>query len=1008
VASLVNSYRRFRFLVRNVRWIELTVSALIVTGAHKFGGLDFALLPVVIVFALGFLWNWAFWYAGQRHLLHERGPAGARLLVWSSIVADAVTSLLIIALTGATASPFLFLLVFPVIYSSVALEDTRSPYAVALGCSVGLAMIWGMDHAGSIPHMAAYPADIDSLFMQARTAFGVCAATALLLTLLVRLLGFARPSMAVFQDHIDDGRFRLQTVAPGQVQEFRLEEIEVVGPEDLLEEAVQKLTSRPDVAFGAAIVLPSGEGTMGGEVGEAWHGGLTWQRVVSTTNRQVIPTWSEFNFDESPLFDRLSRVDPGDLFEGPFEVLRDAGLFNNFDDADSYLATAIAQQDRPALVLLLGLRQPVDDRDGLALHLFSIAAQLKPLLVAEFRMSQIRREVSSLHQDNETLLRANKLQSDFVSIASHELKTPLASIGAYAEALYGHADVPDFAERREFLSVIRHENERLLRMVNRILDFSQVEFGSRSLIRRPVSLQDLLEDTLRALAPQSTARDQHFEVDFPVGVPDVEVDSDLVKQVFVNLIGNAIKYGPDGGRIMIEGRERASSVEISVRDEGAGIPESEVQHVFRQFYRVRRDGDDIPEGSGLGLTIVRNIIEMHGGRIEVDGGEGTGATFRFHLPKQQHVNDVQMTVLGDLSRRPEFQNLTRLFVRMIADYMDCKIVSLMLLNSDRSELAVQVAYGLDGKIVRQSRRPVGEGVSGRVVKAGKPLLVEDITKESSIDIVNRPQYETKSLVSVPMEVDGEVIGVVNCNNKVSGDAFDADDLALLTTLCDRFAAALERMLRLDNTRDELEKTIAAIEVLVKLRDEGGASSRRTARLAMELGRRMGLDQRGVLSLQYACIIHDVGMVELDQELLQQSGPLSPEDLKKVRRHPSRSVEMIEPFLSVDELSQAIRHHHERFDGAGYPEGLSGEAIPMAARILAVVDAYDSMTSDRPWRRSRRPVEVARELLAHAGSQFDRSVVEAFLEVLAEHAELSRVEYQNVHKEDETCLHPLSS
>jgi hypothetical protein len=152
VASLVNSYRRFRFLVRNVRWIELTVSALIVVGAHRVGGLDFALLPVLIVFALGFLWNWAFWYAGQRHLLRERGPAGARLLVWSSIVADAVTSLLIIALTGATASPFLFLLVFPVIYSSVALDDSRTPYAVALGCAVGLALIWGMDHAGSIPH----------------------------------------------------------------------------------------------------------------------------------------------------------------------------------------------------------------------------------------------------------------------------------------------------------------------------------------------------------------------------------------------------------------------------------------------------------------------------------------------------------------------------------------------------------------------------------------------------------------------------------------------------------------------------------------------------------------------------------------------------------------------------------------------------------------------------------------------------------------------------------------
>ena len=139
-------------------------------------------------------------------------------------------------------------------------------------------------------------------------------------------------------------------------------------------------------------------------------------------------------------------------------------------------------------------------------------------------MSQMRREVSQLHQDNESLMRANKLQGDFVSIASHELKTPLASIGAYAEALYGHADAPEFPERREFLGVIRHENDRLLRMVNRILDFSEVEFGNRSLTRRALLLQDVLDDTLRALAPQSTARNQHVEVDFPVAVPAVEVD----------------------------------------------------------------------------------------------------------------------------------------------------------------------------------------------------------------------------------------------------------------------------------------------------------------------------------------------------------------------------------------------------------------------------------------------------------------------------------------------------
>jgi signal transduction histidine kinase/HD-GYP domain-containing protein (c-di-GMP phosphodiesterase class II) len=1008
MANLIQSYRRFRFLVRNVRWVELAVSALIVIGAHKVGHLDFALTPVLIVFALGFVWNWAFWYAGRRHLLHERGAAGARLLVWSSIIADAVTNLLIIAFTGATASPFLFLLVFPVIYSTVALESGRAPYAVAVGSALGLCAIWGMDNAGSIPHMAAYPADIDTLFMSPRVAFAVCLSTGALLALFVRLLRFAQPSLAVFQDRLDDGHFRLQTVTPDMIPEFNLEELEVVGPEDLLEEAVQKLTRRDDVAFGAAIVLPSGEDTIGGEHGEAWHGGLTWQRVVSTTSRQVIPTWTEFDFQQSKLFKEIGSTGAEDLYEGPFEVLREHGLFAHFDDADTYLAKAIAQRDRPVMVLLIGLRQPVEDRDGLALHLLTIAAQLKPLLIAEFRMSQMRREATRLHQDNENLMRANKLQSDFVSIASHELKTPLASIGAYAEALYGHADVPDFPERREFLGVIRHENDRLLRMVNRILDFSQVEFGNRSLRRQTMKIADILDDTLLALAPQSTARGQRFEVNFPEELPAVEVDPDLMKQVFVNLVGNAIKYGPDGGHITIEGLERATTIEVSVRDEGLGIPESEVGNVFRQFYRVKSEGDDLPEGSGLGLTIVRNIIEMHGGRIEVDGGEGTGATFRFQLPKHQSENDDQMTVLGDLGRRGEFRELIRLYVRMVADYMDCKIVSLMLLSANRAELAVQVAYGLDDDIVRESRRPVGEGVSGRVVKAGRPLLVEDVTRERSIEFEHRPQYETRSLISVPMEVDGEVVGVVNCNNKVSGDAFDAEDLALLNTLSERFSSAIERALRVENTREEIEKTIAAIDALVRLRDSGGASSRRAARLAMDLGRRMGIDQRGVLALQYACIIHDVGMVEIDTSLLDKSGPLTPDVLERLRHHPSRSVELIKPFLSADELGRAIRHHHERFDGTGYPEGLTGEAIPLPARILAVIDAYESMTSERPWRRARRPAEAAAELMTHSGTQFDRRVVETFIDVLAENAELGRTEYLHARKEDPECLHPLSS
>jgi polar amino acid transport system substrate-binding protein len=150
------------------------------------------------------------------------------------------------------------------------------------------------------------------------------------------------------------------------------------------------------------------------------------------------------------------------------------------------------------------------------------------------------------------------------------------------------------------------------------------------------------------------------------------------------------------------------------------------------------------------------------------------------------------------------------------------------------------------------------------------------------------------------------------------------------------------------------------------------------------------------------------MVEIDADVLDKSGPLTPQDIEKLRRHPSRSVEIIKPFLSADEFGRAIRHHHERYDGTGYPEGLAGEAIPLSARILAVIDAYESMTSDRPWRRALRPAQAANELFAHSGTQFDRRVVEAFLDVLAENAEIGRTEYLDARKEDQECLQPLSS
>jgi signal transduction histidine kinase/HD-GYP domain-containing protein (c-di-GMP phosphodiesterase class II) len=1007
MASLVRSYHNFRFLVRSVRWVELAISATIVVFAHVFAGLAFDLTPLVFVFALGLVWNWGFWYAGRRHLLRERGPEGTRLLVWSWVIADVVTNLLVITFTGVTASPFLFFLAFPVILSTVALGRARSSYAIAVGSVVGLAAIWGMLQAGSIPHFRAYPGDTDLVFLENGTALSIFLVLAAGLCALVYTIFRFRPNFFGFQESIRDGRFQLSGFRGRNLRELSLEDVEAVGPEDLLEEAVQGLTLSDRVAFGAAIVLPAGADTLGGTPGDAWHRGLTLQRVVSTTRRQVIPTWNEFDAEHSGLFESLRSAEPGDLFEGPFEVLRKDGLFPHFDDADSYLATVVGQNGRPVVVLVAGLRHPIEDRAGVVLHVLNIAAQLRPLLVAESRLSQMRGELTSLHNENEALSRANKLQSDFVSIASHELKTPLTAIGAYADALLMNADNPDFPERREFLEVIRHENDRLLRMVNRILDFSQIEFGNRALNRRTVQLRELLAESVKTMQPQLERKQQEIQQAIPESLPSVEADRDLMMQVFLNLIGNASKFSPEGSTIRVGASEEATQLVVTVSDEGPGIPAHEIPHIFKQFYRVRRDKSDTAEGSGLGLTIVSNILDMHGGRIEVVPGDGPGTTFRFQLPKQQCVNDERRTVLGDVTRRAEFQHLMRLLVKMLADYMNCKIVSVMLLSQDQRELYIQVAYGLDEQVVQDARVELGSGIAGRVAASGKPLLIEDLQDESGYARGNQAQYETRSLVSVPMLLEGEVLGVINCNNKVSGEPFYPDDLALLVTLTDKVVHALGRALRYENVRDELERTVDALEAMVRLQHEGVGTSRRAARLAMDLGRRMGLSRRQVLALQYACMIHDVGMTAIDTSIVRKAGPLTDQEKELVRSHPGRGVTLIEPFLSADDLDEIIRYHHERVDGTGYPAGLRGEHIPLAARILAVIDAYDSMTSDRAWRKALRPSEAATELLDNSGTQFDVEVVQSFLDVLAENAELDRDEYQRL-KDGQPWLHPASS
>ena len=176
----------------------------------------------------------------------------------------------------------------------------------------------------------------------------------------------------------------------------------------------------------------------------------------------------------------------------------------------------------------------------------------------------------------------------------------------------------------------------------------------------------------------------------------------------------------------------------------------------------------------------------------------------------------------------------------------------------------------------------------------------------------------------------------------------------------------------------LEATVEALSGALGLRDRPtGAHSGRVERLSSELGRRLRLAPRSLNDLAYAAELHDIGKVGVPDALLLKPGPLMDGEWEVVKRHARWGCDLLRKVPGLERVAVIVRHHHERFDGTGYPDGLKGEEIPVESRILSVVDAYVAMTEDRPYRSPLHPQRAAEELFSQRGTQFDPAVLDAF-------------------------------
>jgi len=342
--------------------------------------------------------------------------------------------------------------------------------------------------------------------------------------------------------------------------------------------------------------------------------------------------------------------------------------------------------------------------------------------------------------------------------------------------------------------------------------------------------------------------------------------------------------------------------------------------------------------------------------------------------------EVSKEIISEVDPR----RLATLIVNIVVRETKADKACLAIIDEDTGRLHIKECYGLSPSFEQDFQKRCSERLTAFIVKYREPLILSDGDEGPPEFEEIKQMEEVSSGIYVPLSARGNVVGLLFICKGQDLQPFTKSTLELVSVLSGQAAAAIENARLYEKLEKSYLSMIVTLSEVVESKDlYTDKHMKDIAEYSVEISKKLGLHDFEIENIRKAALLHDLGKVTVPDSILLKEGKLTEEEMEVIRKHPVHGAKMIESVEPIKHAREIVRHHHEYYDGSGYPDGLKGEAIPLGARIIAVADAFGAMTTHRPYRQALSVDEAIREIKKFSGIQFDPDVVEAFICFISE-------------------------